>query len=70
MRAALEESAKKKEMSYEELTRIERGARRHYHDDITVVVMYLDHSHNSLSELKRDDVYDGTNAPIDIFSLS
>ena len=29
--------------------------------------MYLDHSHDSLSELKWDDVYDGTNAPIDVY---
>lgn len=39
---ALREAAKKREMRYSDLKRIERGVRRHFHDDITVIVLYLD----------------------------
>jgi len=42
IKAALQEAAKKREMRYTDLKRIERGIRRHFHDDITVVVVYLD----------------------------
>lgn len=40
---ALQEAAKKREMRYSDLKKIERGIRRHFHDDITVVVVFLDH---------------------------
>lgn len=43
IRCALHEAAKKREMRYSDLKKIERGIRRHFHDDITVVVVYLDH---------------------------
>lgn len=43
IRVALEEAAKKREMRYSDLKRIERGIRRHFHDDITVIVVFLDH---------------------------
>lgn len=42
VKAALQEAAKKREMRYSDLKGIERGIRRHFHDDITVVVVYLD----------------------------
>ena len=42
MKAALLEAAKKREMRYSDLKKIDRGVRRHFHDDITVIVMYLD----------------------------
>ncbi|XP_024974309.1 probable protein phosphatase 2C 46 [Cynara cardunculus var. scolymus] len=42
VKAALQEAAKKREMRYSDLKRIERGVRRHFHDDITVVVVFLD----------------------------
>ncbi|KAG0452764.1 hypothetical protein HPP92_025428 [Vanilla planifolia] len=42
LKAALQEAAKKREMRYSDLKKIERGVRRHFHDDITVVVVYLD----------------------------
>ncbi|KAL9993388.1 putative PPM-type phosphatase domain superfamily [Helianthus debilis subsp. tardiflorus] len=29
-------------MRYSDLKKIDRGVRRHFHDDITVVVMFLD----------------------------
>lgn len=42
VKAALQEAAKKREMRYSDLKKIERGVRRHFHDDITVVVVFLD----------------------------
>ncbi|KAK7406484.1 hypothetical protein VNO78_08111 [Psophocarpus tetragonolobus] len=70
VRAALEEVAKKREMRYEDLRKIEKGLRRHFHDDITVIVLYLDHTKESQNGRSRHQgVYDCTNTPIDIFSL-
>lgn len=43
IRVALEEAAKKREMRYSDLKRIQRGIRRHFHDDITVIVVFLNH---------------------------
>ncbi|CAI9759216.1 unnamed protein product [Fraxinus pennsylvanica] len=42
VKAALKEAAKKREMRYSDLKKIDRGVRRHFHDDITVIVMFLD----------------------------
>ncbi|KNA13192.1 hypothetical protein SOVF_118990 [Spinacia oleracea] len=42
VKTALQEAAKKREMRYSDLKKIERGVRRHFHDDITVIVIYLD----------------------------
>ncbi|CAN6991532.1 hypothetical protein Bca4012_047318 [Brassica carinata] len=42
LKAALKEAAKKREMRYSDLQEINPGVRRHFHDDITVVVVYLD----------------------------
>lgn len=42
VKAALLEAAKKREMRYSDLKRIDKGIRRHFHDDITVIVIYLD----------------------------
>ncbi|CAL5366137.1 unnamed protein product [Camellia sinensis] len=42
VKAALQEAAKKREMRYSDLKKIERGIRRHFHDDITVIVVFLD----------------------------
>ncbi|KAK8936423.1 putative protein phosphatase 2C 28 [Platanthera zijinensis] len=41
---ALQMAARKREMRYSDLKKIERGIRRHFHDDITVIVLFLDHS--------------------------
>ncbi|KAJ8538331.1 hypothetical protein K7X08_014871 [Anisodus acutangulus] len=50
IKAALQVAAKKREMRYSDLKKIERGVRRHFHDDITVVVVFLDpYSMNSSS---------------------
>ncbi|XP_042475290.1 probable protein phosphatase 2C 38 isoform X1 [Macadamia integrifolia] len=39
---ALQEAARKREMRYSDLKKIDRGVRRHFHDDITVIVLFLD----------------------------
>lgn len=44
MKAALQEAARKREMRYSDLRRIDRKVRRHFHDDITVIVLFLNHS--------------------------
>uniref|UniRef100_A0A2N9J0D6 protein-serine/threonine phosphatase n=1 Tax=Fagus sylvatica TaxID=28930 RepID=A0A2N9J0D6_FAGSY len=43
VKAALQEAAKKREIRYADMKRIDRGVRRHFHDDITVVVVFIDH---------------------------
>ncbi|KAI4302357.1 hypothetical protein MLD38_038112 [Melastoma candidum] len=43
LKAALHEAAKKREMRYSDLKKIDRGVRRHFHDDITVIVLFLDY---------------------------
>uniref|UniRef100_A0A0C9RQ65 protein-serine/threonine phosphatase n=1 Tax=Wollemia nobilis TaxID=56998 RepID=A0A0C9RQ65_9CONI len=72
IRAALQEVAKKREMRYSDLKKIERGVRRHFHDDITVIVIYLDHellgAKTKLPLKKRG--FDSTSVPVDIFSSS
>lgn len=67
VRAALEGAAEKKEMRYEDIKRLEKGERRHIHDDITVIVIYLDpdRSKNSGLNIGKD-----TNVPLDIYSLN
>ncbi|XP_030452314.1 probable protein phosphatase 2C 38 [Syzygium oleosum] len=42
IKAALKEAAKKREMRYSDMKRIKCGVRRHFHDDISVVVLFLD----------------------------
>ncbi|CAL9151754.1 unnamed protein product [Musa hybrid cultivar] len=44
VKIALQEAAKKREMRYSDLTKIGRGVRRHFHDDITVIVVFLDNN--------------------------
>ncbi|PKA59615.1 putative protein phosphatase 2C 60 [Apostasia shenzhenica] len=42
VKAALKIVAKRREMRYSDLQKIDRGIRRHFHDDITVIVLFLD----------------------------
>ncbi|MED6159349.1 hypothetical protein PIB30_041503 [Stylosanthes scabra] len=42
VKIALQEAAKKREMRYSDLKKIDRGVRRHFHDDITVIVVFID----------------------------
>ncbi|XP_013598230.1 PREDICTED: probable protein phosphatase 2C 64 isoform X1 [Brassica oleracea var. oleracea] len=44
VKMALKEAAKKREMRYSDLKKIDRGVRRHFHDDITVIVVFFDTS--------------------------
>ncbi|XP_006664146.3 probable protein phosphatase 2C 78 [Oryza brachyantha] len=71
VRAALTEAARKREMRYTDIKHIDRGTRRHFHDDITVVVLYLDrHKHGVQPMLGNRNSFRFTNAPVDIFSGS
>ncbi|KAK8943707.1 putative protein phosphatase 2C 78 [Platanthera guangdongensis] len=69
VKAALSAAAKKREMRYEDITKINQGTRRHFHDDITVIVIYLDQSFNNSSRTNGAMV-DCTSVPIDIFSMN
>ncbi|CAN7082250.1 unnamed protein product [Brassica oleracea var. botrytis] len=66
VRAALEEAAKKREMRYGDMKTIARGVRRHFHDDISVVVVYLDQHKPKNGKLIQQG---GITAPPDIYSL-
>lgn len=66
VRAALQVAAKKKEIRYDDLKKIDMGARRNFHDDITVVVIYLDHHHKGSSN--NHSAVGCTTAPVDMFS--
>ncbi|XP_042377685.1 probable protein phosphatase 2C 78 [Zingiber officinale] len=68
VKAALTEAAKKKEMKYDDLKNLEKGTRRRFHDDITVIVIYLDGFKGETSGV-MGSVFDCTNAPVDICSL-
>ncbi|KAK2405099.1 [pyruvate dehydrogenase (acetyl-transferring)]-phosphatase [Trifolium repens] len=71
VRAALQEAAKKREMRYADIKKIDKGIRRHFHDDITVIVIYLDHHGGSSSDGGFKQTAVGyTTAPVDIFSLN
>lgn len=66
VKTALQRAAKKREMRYSDLRRIEPGVRRYFHDDISVVVVFLD------SKFNRSSIQGGCsplmNASVDIFS--
>lgn len=49
IKVALQEAAKKREMRYSDLKKIDRGVRRHFHDDITVIVLFLNNQLNNKS---------------------
>lgn len=61
--AAIREATKKRELRYKDIMKIERGIRRHFHDDISVIVIYLDNEKAS-----KHSKLGFTTAPIDIFS--
>lgn len=70
IREALQVVAKKQDMSSADLHKVERGARRNIHDDITVIVIYLDNElinrQANFSPRCNQSVH-YTCAPIDIF---
>ncbi|KAF2548179.1 hypothetical protein F2Q70_00020242 [Brassica cretica] len=69
VRAALEEAARKREMRYGDIKKIAKGVRRHFHDDISVVVVYLDQQKTTSSSNDRLIQKGGITAPPDIYSL-
>ncbi|XVF45013.1 hypothetical protein PTKIN_Ptkin02bG0171500 [Pterospermum kingtungense] len=71
VRAALQEVAKKREMRYRDIKKIEKGVRRHFHDDITVIVIYLDQHRDACNHrTKQNAMFGCTAAPVDIYSLN
>ncbi|KAK1304185.1 putative protein phosphatase 2C 25 [Acorus calamus] len=42
VRTALQEAARKREMRYADLKKVDKGIRRFFHDDITVIVVFID----------------------------
>ncbi|KAK7388011.1 hypothetical protein VNO78_22811 [Psophocarpus tetragonolobus] len=43
IKAALQEAARKREMRYSDLRKIDKKVRRHFHDDISVIVLFINH---------------------------
>nr|KJB79428.1 hypothetical protein B456_013G049000 [Gossypium raimondii] len=71
VRAAIQEVAKKREMRYSDIKKIEKGIRRHFHDDITVIVIYLDkHRGSSRNKRTKQNAMGCTMAPVDIYSFN
>eukprot|EP01018_Ginkgo_biloba_P033239 Gb_27959 [translate_table: standard] len=73
IRSALQEAAKKREMRFSDLKNIERGIRRHFHDDITVVVVFLDYEllgkNANAQPLSVRGGFDSVTAPSDFFFM-
>lgn len=50
-------------MTYEDIKRTGKGMMRHFHVDITVIVIYLDHNHQGGDA--NAGSYDCTSTPLD-----
>ncbi|CAM0876361.1 unnamed protein product [Alopecurus aequalis] len=70
VKAALKEATKRREVSLNDLKTIERGVRRHFHDDISVIVVYLDRHRGRRQTRVVDSSMNCTSAPVDIYSSS
>ncbi|KAF0926878.1 hypothetical protein E2562_027732 [Oryza meyeriana var. granulata] len=71
VQAALEEAARKREVRLGDLRRIERGVRRHFHEDIAAVVVFLDLDDGRRAR-RRGKVVDSSscsNTPPDVYSF-
>ncbi|KAF5731834.1 protein phosphatase 2C 63 [Tripterygium wilfordii] len=68
VKAALQEVAKKRELRYNDIRKIEKGTRRHFHDDITVIVVYLDQQKSSCRGKFKRNAMGSTSPPVDIYS--
>ena len=60
----MHEAARKRDMRYADLKKVEKGIRRFFHDDITVVVVFIDHEmlrgpNSSVPELSVRGFIDG-----------
>lgn len=40
---ALEKAARTRQVAYDEIKKLDQGVRRHVHDDITIVVVFIDY---------------------------
>ncbi|PKU65382.1 probable protein phosphatase 2C 60 [Dendrobium catenatum] len=56
VKAAIVQAAKKREMRYSDLMKIDRDVRRHFHDDISVTVLFLDSNLISNSSSRKGPV--------------
>eukprot|EP00249_Psilotum_nudum_P018352 c26762_g3_i1 orf=392-1549(+) len=67
---ALQAAARRRELRYSDLEKIECGSRRCFHDDISVVVIYLDHDliHINGQGSPHRTRSDFVNSPVDVFS--
>ncbi|XP_062003136.1 probable protein phosphatase 2C 68 [Rosa rugosa] len=43
LKVCLGEAGRKRDMTYDDLKKVEKGVRRYFHDDITIVVIFIDH---------------------------
>ncbi|KAF0915082.1 hypothetical protein E2562_033197 [Oryza meyeriana var. granulata] len=67
VKAALKEATRKREVSFRDLKTIEKGVRRHFHDDISVIVVYLDRHRGRRHTRVVDSSSNCTSAPVDIY---
>ncbi|KZV41183.1 Phosphatase 2C family protein [Dorcoceras hygrometricum] len=67
--AALQAACKKKEIRYKDFKKIGKGTRRHFHDDITVIVVYLGQQNPSHIN-KNTGAFGCFMSPIDIYSYN
>nr|ACJ10038.1 PP2C [Hordeum vulgare subsp. vulgare] len=70
VKAALQEAARKRDMRFSDLKKIDRGVRRHFHDDITVVVLFIDHGGLSLKDHSQESLALSISAPSCIGDLA
>lgn len=56
VKSAVQEAAKKREMRYSDLKKVDRGVRRHFHDDITVIVVFFDSNAMTTAAWSRPSV--------------
>ncbi|KAI4986080.1 hypothetical protein ZWY2020_018710 [Hordeum vulgare] len=68
--AALQGAAQKSEMRFSDLKKIDRGVRRHFHDDITVVVLFIDHGGLSVKDHAQESLALSISAPSCIGDLA
>lgn len=54
VKAALQEAARKREMRYSDLRKIDKKVRRHFHDDISVIVLFFNHDLISRNNVHLD----------------
>jgi len=56
VKSAMQEAATKRERRDSDLKKIDRGVRRHFHDDITVIVVFFDSNAMTTAAWSRPSV--------------